>query len=120
MRTTRLTLGQKDRVKESADFQRVRLEGESLRGTFVTIGFLRDARVTNSRFGFVTSRRVGGAVTRNRIRRRLREIVRKHKPELASAFLVITIAHSRSAHASYAELEREWLRLAGRASILSA
>lgn len=120
MRTTRLTLGPEDRVKQSADFQRVRLEGESVRGTFVTLGFLRDARATNTRFGFVTSRRVGGAVVRNRIRRRLREIARKHKAELSPEFLVITVAHHRSAHASYAQLEQEWLRLAGRASILSA
>jgi len=107
------------RVTRNSDFQRVRKEGQSLRGTFLTLGFLADDREKSPRVGFVTSRRVGGAVVRNRVRRRLREIARRHQHKLREAFLIITIAHVRAARATYAELEHEWLRLAGRASILT-
>jgi ribonuclease P protein component len=70
------------------------------------------------RAGFVTSRHLGKAVARNRIRRRLREIVRRHQQQLRSDFWIVLIARSDAANATYHELEHEWLRLAKRASIL--
>ena len=71
------------------------------------------------RGGFITSKRVGGAVVRNRIRRRLREIVRLHQRQLRQDLWLVTIARSGAARASYQELRDEWLRLAKRASILA-
>jgi ribonuclease P protein component len=70
------------------------------------------------RAGLVTSGRVGGAVVRNRVRRRLREIVRRHQHELRQGVWFVIIARSEAATASYGALEDEWLRLARRASIL--
>ncbi len=72
------------------------------------------------RAGFITSKRIGGAVVRNRVRRRLREIVRLHQQRLAAGVTVVTIARPAAGRASYAQLELEWLRLANRASILRA
>ena len=72
------------------------------------------------RAGFVTSRALGSAVVRNRVRRRLREIVRKHQREIARGIWIVTIARANAAAADYEQLEVEWLRLAKRASILSA
>jgi ribonuclease P protein component len=70
------------------------------------------------RAGFVASRRIGGAVVRNRVRRRLREIVRKHQHELRGGFGIVLVARRDAAIANYRALEHEWLRLARRASIL--
>ncbi len=70
------------------------------------------------RVGFVTSRRIGGAVIRNRVRRRLREIVRQHQHELREGFWIVLVARRDAADANYRALEHEWLRLAKRASIL--
>ena len=70
------------------------------------------------RAGFVTSGRLGGAVVRNRVRRRLREIVRRHQDQLRRGFWFVIIARHEAATASYRALEDEWLRLARRASIL--
>jgi ribonuclease P protein component len=75
---------------------------------------------THFRAGFVTSRAIGRAVARNRVRRRLREIVRKHQNEIRKGIWLVTIARSAGANATGAQLEGEWLRLAGRASILAA
>ncbi len=72
-----------------------------------------------SRIGFVTSRRLGSAVVRNRVRRRLREIVRKHQHHLRENFWIVLVARGDAAKASYPLLEDEWLRLAKRASILA-
>ena len=107
------------RLTRDSEFQRVRREGKSIRGELLTIAFLRDAAPLAARAGFITSKRVGPAVVRNRTRRRLREIFRKHQHEIASGTWLVTIASARAARAPFASLEDEWLRLLGRASILA-
>jgi ribonuclease P protein component len=56
------------------------------------------------RIGFVVSRAVGNAVTRNRVKRRLRQLVRDHAASLPSGSLLVVRALPPSAGASYAEL----------------
>jgi ribonuclease P protein component len=106
------------RLTHAAEFERVRKEGRVTRGPLFSIAVLSVAGET-TRAGFITSRKVGGAVKRNRVRRRLRDIVRRHQNELVDGIWVVTIASVRAARVSYAALEAEWLRLAARASILA-
>ncbi|MEP6776890.1 MAG: ribonuclease P protein component [Chthoniobacterales bacterium] len=116
----RLRFGKSRRLQRSADFTRVRTEGESHRGSFLLVGVLAPADQPQSvSVGFVTSKRIGGAVTRNKVRRRLREIVRKHQHDLRSGIWLVVVARPRAAGATYSALEQEWLRLAKRASILA-
>lgn len=70
------------------------------------------------RVGLITSRRVGNAVARNRVRRRLREIVRAEWPRLAAGFWFVVIARQRAADAAFQQLRDEWLALATRATLL--
>ena len=83
------------------------------------LGVLIGNDAKSFRAGIITSKRVGGAVVRNRIRRRLREIVRLHQGQLRQDLWLVTIARSGAARASHQELRDEWLRLAKRASILA-
>ena len=82
------------------------------------LGVLQTESDAALRVGFVTSRRVGGAVVRNRVRRRLREIVRRHQHEVMAGLWLVVVARPAAARASSAALGEEWLRLARRASIL--
>jgi ribonuclease P protein component len=108
------------RLTRAVQFDHVRKEGRVTRGRFLSLGVLPVNVMERVRVGFITSRKVGGAVVRNRIRRRLREIVRRHQQDLAGGAWIVTIASPRAASASYAALEDEWLRLAERASILAS
>ncbi len=71
-----------------------------------------------SRFGFVVSRKVGNAVVRNRVRRRLREIVRLMP--LRTSMDVIIAARPRTAAMTFGDLERALRALARRADLLVA
>lgn len=71
-----------------------------------------------TRFGIITSRKVGGAVDRNHTRRRLRELCRLSRPEVLAGWLVVIVAKSPAASASFSELREEWLQLARRLSIV--
>ena len=106
------------RLTRASEFERVKHDGVTRRGKLL---MLNVAPMENSgpwRVGFITSRRVGGAVVRNRVRRHLREIVRQNQHALRGEFWMVLIARSDAANASYQQLEHEWLRLARRASIL--
>ena len=117
----RLGFSKARRLTRGSEFRQVRTEGRSVRGEMLTIGFLKNSDPTApSRAGFITSRRVGGAVLRNRTRRRLREIFRKHQHEVRGGIWIVTIASARAARESFQALEDEWLRLGRRASIFAA
>ena len=107
------------RLTRAAEFARVRTEGKKQSGALLMIGVLITDDAQPFRAGFVTSKRLGGAVVRNRVRRRLREVVRRHQHQVRKGIWLVTIAHIAAARASSGALEEEWLRLARRASILA-
>ena len=113
-----LTFPRARRLTRPPEFTRVRTEGKAQRGALLIVGSLKLEDEAPARIGFVTSKRVGSAVVRNRVRRRLREIVRRHQHELCTGFWVVVIARPAAARATYGALEDEWLRLAKRAFIL--
>jgi ribonuclease P protein component len=106
------------RLNVPAEFDRVRREGTKQRGNLISLGVFQPGEGP-ARAGFVTSKKIGGAVVRNRVRRQLREIVRKHQHEITGGTWIVVIANRTAGTAGYAALEGEWLRLAGRASILA-
>src|ERR1700719_1946972 len=101
------------------EFERVKRSGEVHPGKSLLLNVLRVEPGACFRAGFVTSRKIGAAVVRNRVRRRLREIVRKHQHEIVEPVWIVTVARAAAARATFAQLEDAWLRLARRASILA-
>jgi ribonuclease P protein component len=106
------------RLMRDSDFQRVKREGQTEQGKLMVLGVFAVKDSGGRRAGFVVSRRLGNAVVRNRVRRRLREIVRTHQHDLRDDVWIVLVARRAAANAGYRTLEDEWLRLAKRASIL--
>ena len=90
-----------------------------MRGRTLILGFLRVEGIDSFRAGVVTSKKIGGAVVRTRVRRRVRDIIRTEQGRLRKGFWFVVIARPAAARASYCALKDEWLRLAERASILA-
>lgn len=112
-------------LKRSGEFRRVRESGNSFSGKWLVMGVWRvqgaeigETSPSGVRFGVVTSRKVGGAVVRNKVRRRLRHIQREHYGKISGAVWCVTVARFRAAQATFAELEAEWCKLAKRAGVL--
>jgi ribonuclease P protein component len=106
------------RLTHRSEYERVKRNGITQRGKFLMLSVMPVENSGSWRAGFVTSARLGGAVVRNRMRRRLREIVRRHQHELRQGVWFVIVARQEAATARYGALEDEWLRLARRASIL--
>jgi ribonuclease P protein component len=106
------------RLTHRTEYEHVKRNGITHRGKLLILNAMTLEDTGLWRAGFVTSGRVGGAVIRNRVRRRLREVVRLHQHELRQGIWFVIIARREAATASYGALKDEWLRLARRASIL--
>ena len=66
---------------------------------------------TSSRFGWSIKKALGNAVRRNRIRRRLREILRLHRQEIAPGWDIVIHPRSSAATAEFSALEAELLKV---------
>jgi ribonuclease P protein component len=65
----------------------------------------------SSRFGISIKKALGGAVVRNRIRRRVREILRRNRTEIPTGWDIVIHPKTTVAQAAFAPLETELLRL---------
>lgn len=104
--------GRASRLRSSADFQRVRRAGRRRQGRYMTLIFSRadlpdGATVAPPRVGFSVNKRVGDAVLRNRVKRRLREAVRRQLWNVAPGWDMILIARPEAAGAPYTVLRDE-------------
>jgi ribonuclease P protein component len=93
------------------DFARISATGRTRSDRLMVLRFVPNGR-DHDRFGISTSRRLGGAVRRNRIRRRLREALRL-RPEGGGGFDVLIVARPASAEASFDDLRASVGRLLG-------
>ncbi|PYK19729.1 MAG: ribonuclease P protein component [Verrucomicrobia bacterium] len=117
-RVSSLSFPKQRRLTRTSEYDHVKQDGLVRRGKLLMLSTVAVENSGLSRVGFITSRRLGSAVARNRVRRRLREIFRRHQHDLRQDFWIMIVARRDAATASYRALEDEWLRLARRASIL--
>jgi ribonuclease P protein component len=96
----------KYRLRANADFQRIRREGRTLVHPLLVIATLPND-LDHSRFGFAVGRRLGKAVTRNRIKRRMREVVRARIQggEIAAGWDVVFIARHPMREATFHQVD---------------
>ena len=87
-------IARKLRLRRSTDFEIVRKRGRSVSGALVVLAY-RPNGLEHNRYGFAVGRRVGKAVRRNRVKRWLREVVRRLHPQLRQGYDLVLIARGR-------------------------
>jgi len=97
-------------LKKNHEFRRLYNKGTSAASQCAIVYCRRNGRAEN-RLGVTVSTKLGGAVQRNRIRRRLKEIYRLNEEKLLSGFDVVIVARMRSRFAEFTELESSVLYL---------
>ena len=80
--------------------------------------YARKNHTATNRVGITVSKKLGGAVVRNRVRRRLREVYRLHEQQFAPGWDIVVVARSRCVTASFEKLTHAYLSLAEKSGIL--
>ena len=97
-------------VKENYEFRRIYRKGKSAVSPRLVIYCQRNRR-GHSRLGVSVSTKLGCAVVRNRVRRRIREIYRLNKAKMLPGYDLIVVARVRAVETDYQKLDRTYLRL---------
>lgn len=106
---------QRFRLTESKRFSQIHQEGRSAANRLLVIRVLPND-LEWSRFGLVVSKRIGNAVTRNQVKRRLREAIRQTR--VKGGWDVVFIARRGAENAEYRQLKRATDNLLRRTHLL--
>jgi ribonuclease P protein component len=91
-------------LKKNYEFKRLYNKGKNSASQYVAV-YCRPNGGSSSRLGITVSGKIGGAVIRNRIRRRLKEIYRTNEHRLKPGFDIVIAARRKCISASYHEIE---------------
>ncbi len=95
-----------------------RLYSTAGHGNGYLVLYARKNRTATNRVGVTVSKKLGCAVVRNRVRRRLREIYRLNELLFAPGWDIVVVARSRCVKADFQKLTQAYLSLAEKAGIL--
>ena len=105
-------------LKKNSDFRRLYSKGKSAVNPYMVVYCRKNGRDSN-RVGYTVSVKLGHAVVRNRVRRRLREIYRLNSPALKTGWDIVIVARGRCVDARYAKMDEAFLALCGKLSLLA-
>mgnify|MGYP002681986644 CR=1 FL=1 len=91
------------RLKRRSEFGRIYSKGRS-NATDLIVVYALPSRDEGTKIGFSVSKKLGGSVARNRVRRLLREAARPYLPRLKPGYSVIVLARAKAGTATLAQL----------------
>lgn len=94
----------KYRLSRKEDFTDVYRTGKSVANYQFILYYKRNEALNHFRLGISASRKIGGAVVRNRVRRRLKEIFRLHADEIQGGYDLVLIVRKAAVEMEYAAL----------------
>lgn len=102
-------------MRKREEFAAVYQAGKRASDRYLVL-YARRNGASESRAGFAVGRRIGKAVVRNRVRRRLKEALRLRSAELPAGWDWVLVARGEARGASFRELEASVVGLIGRAT----
>ena len=115
-----MRLKRKFSMTRHAEFAQTRKSGEAMGGAYLVLSTLADPKLPHHKVGVIVTRKVGNAVVRNHLRRRIHAICAKHLSAIEGKRYLVTVLRWRAPQATFAQLESDWLKQARRLGILTA
>lgn len=100
-------------LKQNRDFRALYARGRSAVSSCLAV-YCRKSRLPYNRLGITVGGKLGNAVVRNKVRRRIRELYRTNEDRLRAGYDVVIVARKQAVFVSYGTLERSFLKLAGK------
>ncbi len=105
-------------IKLNRDFRMIYKRGKSAVSPVLAM-YARKNKLSSNRIGITVSTKVGKAVVRNRVRRRIREAYRINEGRFWPGYDIIIVSRVRAASVSFCEIEKNLLKLSGSLGLLS-
>jgi len=105
-------------LRSTVDFQQINGQSRSRAHPVLLLRFRRN-ELGRTRYGISTGRRIGSAVVRNGVRRRLRSILRRLDGQVEPGWDILLVARQPAAEASQTELDQALTRLMSTAGLLT-
>lgn len=102
-----IMLSKENRISRSAQYSSIYKYGKKTPGRYM-IAFVIPNQLENNRFGIVTSKKLGKAVARNKVKRQLRAIVHKGWDKLKPGYDVVIVARKNLPGTSFVLVERDF------------
>ena len=106
-----------NRIKSKNAFQIVYKTGRSVVDS-MSVMYVLPNEEKNIKIGFAVGKKMGSAVTRNRVKRLMREVFRHRKAEIKDSVQIIWVARKKLVEADIYTYDRIFMRLAKRAGLL--
>ncbi|MBK1831981.1 ribonuclease P protein component [Verrucomicrobiaceae bacterium R5-34] len=113
-----MRLRRKYSMTRHAEFSLTRQKGQAKGGAYLVLSTLADEQLPHHKAGVIITKKVGNAVTRNHLRRRVQAILAKHLHRIQGRRYIVTVIRWRAPEASFDQLEADWLKQANRLGIL--
>ena len=104
-------------LKKNSDFRRLYSKGKSTVNPYMVV-YCRKSPTHTGRVGYTVSVKLGHAVVRNRVRRRLREIYRLNESSLKGGMDIVVVARTRCIGAKYEKMNSAFLDACDKLGIL--
>ena len=105
-----------NRLKKRYQYQYIYKSGNYVSDKSVSLHYTT-AKSNHIKVGFAVTKKIGGAIKRNLIRRRLREIIRNHLPNLKQNYNIILVAKEQIASVDFENLSRQIVNLLKKADL---
>ncbi len=105
-------------LKQNHEFRRLYHKGKSAVSPYFAVYCRKTGRPV-SRLGITTGVKLGHAVKRNFVRRRIRELYRTNEEKLLVGYDIVVVARTRAIYGKYADLERSFLQLMKKEGLLA-
>ena len=97
-------------------FRRLYHNGNQAANRYLVL-YCKANHLHENRVGITVGKKLGKAVTRNRVRRRLREIYRLHELQFRPGYDLVVVARSQAVNASFSQLTKAYLSLADKLNL---
>lgn len=105
-------------LKKNHEFRRLYSKGKSAVSSYFAV-YTRVNRLGKNRLGVTVGTKVGKAVQRNRVRRRIKEIYRLNEHRLVVGRDIVVVARVKARYAGYRELTRDMLYLFAKLGLMA-
>lgn len=105
-------------LKKNHEFKRLYSKGRTTVTPYMVI-YSRKTKTGHNRIGITVTKKLGKAVHRNRVRRRLKEIYRVNEDKFAVGYDIVAVARVSSRFAEFKQLEQAFLDAGAKLGLLA-